>query len=386
MKKFLKVLLAVLLVILIAAACVAGFFALRPDLQMKLMADYMFRNISEYNWELLIGSDPVMAALEETLGEDKPETCSAVYNMLKSHAGELEWNIVKIDKESASLQAELTYSDGSPMLAAYADELSAYICDGIRDGSFALDEAENIIAVIPDETNAAMISSAGAVPLTGRQSSVATVWFEKKIGFVYVPGTISDELNDAVSCGLISGLETMPELVTASVVRGMMENVFADIKAYDIENLGKLIDEDMSSAAVITGYPMLSSAIHDFMAQRAAAIDYSIGEYDMQSKTIPVECSYTDGSAVLSEFMSAVTRYAFTHLLTNPVPDDAALSELFKEAAAAVTDYPRIDKTLIFRIDTENGEFSVPPALADAVTANLASTLGKAITLMNSFM
>ena len=385
MKKLLKVILALLLAVLVVTGIAVGVLALKPELQMKLVTDNTFKNITAFNWQLLLGTDPVDAALTEALGDDMPETRAAVYDFLKAKAADITWEMSSASPENMSAEVTVNYPDGTPIIEAYADELAAYICRGIETGTLSMGDMNELFETVSDTENAAMLSAAAAKPLSDTVSTTVTVGFEKKYGIFYLPAALSEELNAAVSCNLLTGLENLPDMVVDRVVPGIINMVFENIKSSDFENLARLTGMKLENYVAVENYPALSAEIQTFISQRNTMLEYTVGDYDPETGTIPVDCTYCDGSGVVSEFMGAVTNYAFTHLFSNPIPDDAALAQLFSESAANITDYPKLQKTLIFKIDIEAGEIIVPAAVSDVVTANLAATVSKVTTLMGGF-
>lgn len=382
MKKLLKSIFAILFAVLVVAGIAVGVLAVRPQLQMKLVTDYTFKNISAYNWQQLTGTDPVEAALKEALGEEKTQSRSLIYDFLKSKASEMTWEMSYASPEEMRAELTVTYIDGRTVLEAYADELAAYICRGIIDGSLTLENMSGLVNTVSDEENAAMLKAAVKKPLSDTATAVVNVEFEKKYGIFYLTSSISDELNDVVSCGLLSELYELPEMVIDRVIPGLIYEVFSDIQSSDYDDLARLSGLELKNYITLDGYNSLSNAIQTFISERTAAMEFTVGKYDRETGTISVDCTYCDGSGVVSEFMGAVTRYAFTNLFSNPVPDDATMAQLFTNSARSISDYPRLQKTLIFRIDTETGEIGVPSAVSEVVTANLSATISKLAALM----
>lgn len=377
--KRLKLVLSALLLIIVCA--LAALFVISPETKMGLMTDFVLGRVSKFEFETLMGRDPVREELESKLGPELNETQDAVYAVLKNKAAELSWELESADTTALTATVRLEYTDTDPMVESFISLLSDMLINELCEGTIELKELKTAFENVDDKKLSELITAAGEAEGGDRKSCLCTLSFEKRWGgLVYLPVDVSADAFAALGGELDD--ETLREKLTAELIRALITEIFDDIRSSDTQTLSKLTGIDLTKTFEIDGYPMLSAAVESFIAAGNSELIYEVGEYDTESKTISVDCTYADASPVLEDFVTSVSLYALKHILTNPIPDDETLALLFTEAAAKQGDFERRTDTLSFVIDIEQSRILIPDGLSSAATAGFASLLASLAKLI----
>lgn len=381
MKKLLLGLVTALL--LLAAGCAFFFWGRGPEAQMKTGCDLLFTCLRSYRFDLLRQEDPVESALAQTLGEEKPQSAAWLYDTLKEHTSHITWEVLAVSPETASAQVEVTYPDAGSGMDSYAEGLAEQLVSGVAEGTISLGDDLAGLTFLDDEENLTLLRTALEGAECPDATAVVTVSFTRKYG-IWFPDGVSDEVRNVVSAGLSSRMTALPDEVAALAVSGIVEHMFGLIQSFDTEALESLTGQSMSQLIGVREDSPLYEPLLDYLRSCAAQLTYTVQPLDTKTCSVAVDCQYPDSQSVLQAYLEGLGAYMATHL-SDPIPDDAASSQLMEEAVKNAAGEGTVSKTVV--ITFEQGDYSrytVSEEIRDVVSANLYSEVSDLLKAIQS--
>ncbi len=370
--KKLLIILAGLILVMLAAT---GVLFLNKNLQMKLMTNYVMKNLSGYQWSALKMEDPVTPALQDAFGEDHKKSVDTLYGYLKDSAGKMTWKMVEADPEQMTAKVEVEYVDGSSFMTEYGNGMGDYIVKSIDENTMTVSDIMNVLTIISDEDNSALLTEArkNSEEKTDMKKATLTINFSKKYG-LFIPKGTSDEVLDVATAGLSSSLEDIQDVVAARMIPQIVDRVFGIIQTFDETEIKKYTGKSIEDLTGMNTDNVLYKVIYNYLKSCGAEMEYTVGDYDQSTGAIEVECSFLDSKNVVSQYLKNLAYYAITHL-KSPVPGEEDNAALLQETAESA-DKERIQKTVTITFDPENySKFQVSDEIYDVVTANLNSEI-----------
>lgn len=376
-----KILLSIIAAIIATIAIAAGVFLFSPGLQMKVMTEYVMRNLRNYNWEGLQMEDPVKSGLYEALGQDKDESVETLYSFMKDSASKITWKLSEIDKENRTSTVDVTYEGAGTFVEEYANNLGDYIVKRLDDGSLKVEDLMNILTVMPDEDNAGLMKD--ALEKSGESEPVKvetqmTINFDKEAR-ICIPTGSSSEVNDIATSGLLGNMEGIVDDVAKRMIPQIVELVFKSIKEFDQEKIESYAGAKLSEIMGIKENSQMYATLINYLTSCNEQLVYQVGEYDEENRSISVECSYLNSHKVITQFLKYCTIYAIQHF-RYPIPTQEICNTYMIASIEEAKD-DRLEETVTITFDEKDySKFEISDNLANVVSANLGTelkTLGK---------